>query len=186
MPCSSSLVVFLADVNYFTFNITLNWFHEIFWNVWNFVALSLLFWLTLEEEPNLEEFQNKARRNLFSETSHETSYLFLTERHTLKRKPLKMKIFSNFVINGPIWKISKLESPWHVKCGYYSRAATNNDFTVFVCFVTHIWVPSSRNKSKLSHCYIVFEYGDQLWLIEGKIDKESEEILHLALCYTMT
>ena len=84
MPCLSSLVVFLADVNYFTFNITLNWFHEIFWNVWNFVALSLLFWLTLEEEPNLEEFQNKARRNLFSETSHETSYLFLTERHTLK------------------------------------------------------------------------------------------------------
>ena len=31
----------------------------------------------------------------------------------LKRKPWNMKIFSNFAKNGPIWKISKLGSPWH-------------------------------------------------------------------------
>ena len=62
-----------------------------------------LFGVLLGEEPKLEEFQNKARRNFFPSQSHETSFYFLTESHTLTKNSMNLTYFLIHKSNIKIW-----------------------------------------------------------------------------------
>ena len=94
----------------------------------------------------LEEFQNKVRRNFCSARTHKTSYFFLTKRSTLPHHALSAVWTAHWSAEHILRNLVLVWKRWEPICRddliFYSRNIKRNQLT---CFSYHFFCQSAKN-----------------------------------------